>query len=149
MPECEISVNILNSLLFMYRTAVKPMEIEAKVLPQYAIHKIDFDENTYAELAKLHLNLRDLDKVVEIFDKQDALGLKPIRSLAHSYLEAGLRKENTEIIIHALTKFMEIKQEPHDRILKLLGNLKHMPDELYVLLKKNFRNYGLMLERTR
>ena len=149
MPDAEININILNSLMYLYTAAVKPLEIEAKLLPQYALHKIEYDENTYAHLAKLHLNLRDLDKVVELFDKHDEAGLIPIRSMAHSYLEAGLRKKDTEIILHALSKFIEIKQEPHERVLKLLMNLKNIPDELYVMLKKNFTNYGAMLEKVR
>ena len=93
--------------------------------------------------------MRDLDKVVDLFDKSQAAGLRPIRDLVSSYLEAGLRKQDTEIIIHALSKFMEIKQEPHDRVLKLLGNLKKIPDELFVMLRKNFRRYGLMMDRVR
>ena len=93
--------------------------------------------------------MRDLDKVIDLFDKSQAAGLKPIRSLVSSYLEAGLRKQDTEIIIHALSKFLEIKQEPHDRVLKLLGNLKKIPDELFVMLRKNFTRYGLMKEKVR
>ena len=133
----------------MYGVAIKPHEIEAKVLPQYALHKIPYDENTYAHLSKLYLDMRELDKVVDLFDKSQAAGLRPIRSLASSYLEAGLRKQDTEIIIHALSKFLEIKQEPHDRVLKLLGNLKKIPDELFVMLRKNFTRYGLMKEKVR
>ena len=69
--------------------------------------------------------------------------------MAHCYLEAGLRKKDTEIIIHALTKFIEIGHEPDHRALKLLGNLKHIPDELFFLLRKNFTNYGSLLQRVR
>ncbi len=86
-----------------------------------------------------------MDKVIELFDKSQEAGLKPVRSLASSYLEAGLRSEKTEIIIHALTKFKEIGQEPHHRVLKLLGNLKHIPDELYVLLRTDFTQYGALM----
>ena len=60
-----------------------------------------------------------------------------------------MRKQNTELIIHALTKFIEIGQEPHHRVLKLLGNLDRIPDELYVMLKKNFTNYGKIIDRVR
>ena len=90
-----------------------------------------------------------MDKVVELFDKSQAAGLKPIRKLVASYLEAGLRTENTEIIIHALTKFKEINQEPHHRVLKLLGNLRNIPDELFVLLKKDFTQYGALIQKVR
>jgi len=149
IPDCEISVNVLNSLISLFSAALKPHEIEAKVLPQFALHKISYDENTYAHLAKFYLNTRDHDQVVRLFDKSQEAGLNPIRSLVSSYLEAGLRKQNTEIIIHALTKFIEIGQEPHQRVLKLLGNLSRIPDELYVILKKNFRNYGKIIDNVR
>ena len=56
----------------------------------------------------MQLNLRDLDQVVRLFDKSQEAGLKPINKLVGSYLEAGIRKQNTELIIHALTKFIEI-----------------------------------------
>lgn len=92
MPESEVSVQVLNSLIHLYAGAIRPHEIESKVLPQYALHKIAYDENTYAHLSKLYLYMRDLDKVIDLFDKSQAAGLKPIRSLVSSYLEAGLRK---------------------------------------------------------
>ena len=34
-------------------------------------------------------------------------------------------------------------------MLKLLGNLPRLPDELYVMLKQNFTNYGKLIERVR
>ena len=97
----------------MYAGAYRHNEIEAKVLPEFAKHKISFDENTYAHLSKMYLEMRDLDKVVDLFDKSQAAKLRPIRMLVESFLEAGLRKQDTALIIHALSKFVEIKQEPH------------------------------------
>ena len=94
-----MSVEVLNSLLYLFTVAVKPQEIEAKILPQYTLHNIPFDENTYAHLSKLYLNLRELDKVVELFDKSQEAGLKPVNKLLACFLEAGLRKQDTSIII--------------------------------------------------
>lgn len=90
--ECEVSVEVLNSLIYLYTVAYKPHDIEAKVLPQYALHKIPYDENTYAHLSKMYLETRELDKVIELFDRSQAAGLKPVRKLAESFLEAGIRK---------------------------------------------------------
>ena len=67
--DCEVSIEVLNSLLQLYCVAVKPHDIEAKVLPEYEQNKIKYDSNTYANLAKLQLNLRDLDQVVRLFDR--------------------------------------------------------------------------------
>ena len=40
-------------------------------------------------------------------------------------------------------------QEPHHRVLKLLGNMKQMPDELYMILRRDFRRYGALIENVR
>jgi len=145
VKDCEVSVELLNSLLQLHVVAVKPSLIEAKVLPLYAVHKIEYDQNTYAHLARLYLDLRDMEKVVELFDKSQEAGLKPVNKLLASYLEAGLRKQSTETIIHALTKFKEIGQVPHHRVLKQLSNLKQIPDELFVILRRDFRPYGPLI----
>ena len=54
-PESEVNLQVLNSMLELYCHALKPRELEAKVLPEYSRHKIPYDVNTYAHLAKLHL----------------------------------------------------------------------------------------------
>jgi len=92
---------------------------------------------------------RDHDKVIELFDKSQEAGLKIINKLAASYLEAGLRKQDTEVIIHALSKFKEIGQEPHHRVLKLLANLREIPDELYVILRRDFTRFGPLIQKIR
>ena len=69
--------------------------------------------------------------------------------MMHCYLEAGLRKQDTEMIIHALTKYKEAGTEPHHRVLKLLGNLRQIPDELFVLLRRDFTRYGHLIEKVR
>ena len=68
-PDCEVSVEVLNSLLYLNTVAIRPLEIESKILPLYQQHKLKYDENTYAHLAKLYLDKRELDKVVELFDR--------------------------------------------------------------------------------
>ena len=133
----------------LYVTAVKPEFIEAKVLPEYTLHKVAFDKNTYTHLSKLHLQTRDLDKVIAMFDQSQEKGLQPTWRLLSNFLEAGLRKNDPEIIIHALTKFVEQKLEPHPRALKLLGNIRHMPDEIYVILRKYFPRYGAVAQDLR
>lgn len=68
-PNCTVSIEVLNSLLNLNAIAMRPHDIEAKVLPQYAMHKLSYDANTYSHLARFYLDKRDLDKVVELFDK--------------------------------------------------------------------------------
>lgn len=48
------------------------------------------------------------------------------------------------MIIEALEKFLEIGHEPDDRIIKKLSLSKNLDDQLYVLLHKNFKRFGLL-----
>ena len=64
-------------------------------------------------------------------------------------LEAGLRKEDSDIVYDVLTSYVELKQEPHIRQLKTLSMLKHIPDRLFVLIRKNFNVQGKIGMQTR
>jgi pentatricopeptide repeat protein len=77
-PECEITIQVLNSLLILYGNALKPQELESKVLPEYQVNRIEYDANTYSHLMKLFLNIRDLDKVIELYRKSQDAEIKPV-----------------------------------------------------------------------
>ena len=111
-------------------------------MPQYAKHRVEQDANTYAHLSAVYLKLRELDKVIELYDKSQEKGLKPTYKLISQYLEAALRKEDSELIYKGLSKFADIGLTPHHRVLKRLGDLKHVPDNIYVILKTKFPQYG-------
>jgi hypothetical protein len=53
------------------------------------------------------------------------------------------------MIIEALEKFLEIGHEPDDRLIKKLSLSKNMDDQLYVLLHKNFKRFGLLRRKQR
>ena len=75
--------------------------------------------------------------------------LKPTYKLLSHYLEAGLRKEDSGIIYDGLKTFLEHDLAPHYKVLKKLGQLRHMPDNIYVLLKTKFPTYGLLTKKVR
>ena len=77
------------------------------------------------------------------------LELKPTYKLLSHYLEAGLRKEDSEIIYDGLKAFLKHDLAPHYKVLKQLGQLKRMPDNIYVLLKTKFPTYGVMQKKVR
>ena len=77
------------------------------------------------------------------------MGLRPTYKLVAQYLEAGMRKEDSEIIYDGLKKFDELGLIPHDRVLKRLGSIKHMPDKLYMILKTKFPTYGALQSNIR
>ena len=97
----------------------------------------------------MYLNLRDLDKVIDLYRQSQEKGFVPTWRLVSNYLEAGMRKEDSAVIIDGLQKFVEIEMDPHHKVLKKLGEIKHMPDKLYMLLKANFRTYGVLQEKVR
>jgi hypothetical protein len=64
-------------------------------------------------------------------------------------LEASIRTDDTDLVFDSLNDFLNIKREPHRRLINKLNNIKHIPDRLYVLLKENFGYSGQMTRRTR
>ena len=53
----------------MYSNALKPIDLETKVLPEYTKHRIQHDVYTYQHITKMYLNMLELDKVIELYRK--------------------------------------------------------------------------------
>lgn len=147
--KCEVNVYVLNTMLRLYVNALKPREMEAKILPEFEKHRVKYDQNTYGELMRLFLTTRDLDKVLEIYRKYEADFEKPIYKCMKVFLEVAMRKKDANLIQEALERFDEHGLVPHPRVLKELNSVQHMPDEIYLLLRHKFPRYGLGLKRVR
>ena len=119
--DCEVNVFILNSLVYLFSCALKTQELEAKVLPQFERHRIQHDVNTYQHLTKLYLNLRDLEKVIELYRKSIEAGHRPTWRLLMNYLEASMRLTDSNLIINALEKFTELELTPKPQMLSKLS----------------------------
>lgn len=65
----DINVNILNSMVYLYSSALRPDDMEAHVLPLYDKYKIKHDVYTYQHLSKMYLDMRDLDAALKLYDK--------------------------------------------------------------------------------
>lgn len=120
-PQGIVNINILNSLVLLFANAMRPEELEHKVLPLFSKHRIKEDVFTYQTLAKLNLNLRELDKAIELCRKSPTVTVRILEVL----LECGLRKEKdgSDIICEALEKYVEIKRKPNKFLLKKLAIL--------------------------
>ena len=70
----------------------------------------------------------------------------PNKKFLMTVLVAGQRLNDADLICDSLEDFVAIKHEPHHRQLKHLSNMRHIPDRLFVILKQNFKKYGLMLK---
>ena len=93
-PQGLVNINILNSLVLMFSNTLRLEELEHKILPLYSKHRINHDMYTFQHLCKLHLNLRETGKVVELFKKSEADGLGYNKFMLNSYIEAGMRMED-------------------------------------------------------
>lgn len=143
------NIQVLNSLLLMFSNALNPIDLETKVLPEYTKYRIQHDVYTYQHLTKMYLNMLDLEKVIELYRKCLAAKIAPNKLMLSTVLEAGLRKEDSDVVYDVLTSYVELKQEPHIRQLKTLSMLKHIPDRLFVLIRKNFNVQGKIGLQTR
>lgn len=66
----------------------------------------------------------------------------PNKMLLSTTLDAAMREEDSEMIYKLLKDFLSIEKEPHPRQLKTLASLKHIPDHLYMVLKRDFNVDG-------
>ena len=99
----------------LYANALKPNEIESKVLPQYEKFGIEHDVYTFQHLTKMYLNTLDLDKIYELYKSSQEAGIKPNKAMLTTVLEAGLRKSDGDLIYECLEGYLEIGMEPHPR----------------------------------
>ena len=97
----------------------------------------------------MYLNLADYDMVKNMYKKLKSENLAPNQMYLNSVLEASMRTDDADIIYDALNDFVNIKREPHKRLISKLNNIKHIPDRIYVVLKEHFGWSGQMKRRTR
>ena len=68
-PEAKVTEQVIGSMLQLYCKALRLDELEAKVLPLYAKHKLPYSIYTYQNLSKLYLNLAEYDMVKVLYRK--------------------------------------------------------------------------------
>ena len=138
----EPNARILNSLLLLYCNALLPVQVETDVLPLYDRYRIKHDVYTYQNLAKLYSSMREFSKVFDLYNKCKEEQIIVNKMLLVTTLDAAMREEQTNLIYKLLKDFVEIKQQPHARQLKILAGLKHLPDHLYMILRTEFNVEG-------
>jgi predicted MPP superfamily phosphohydrolase len=148
-PDLEINTNILNSMVLLYANALRPEELEAKVLPLFDKHRLPFNVFTFQELIRLFYNTRELSRVNEMYEKLKEFDIAPNKLMLGYLLQTAMRNTDTKMTIEALEKFVEIGHTPDERLLKKLSIVKNMDDQLYVLLHKHFPRFGLLLKKQR
>jgi hypothetical protein len=71
------NIEILNSMVLLFGSALRPDELEAEVLPLFDKYRIKHDVYTFQHISKMYLNLREHDMVISLWDKLKALKIKP------------------------------------------------------------------------
>ena len=97
----------------------------------------------------MQLNMMELDNVLDLNKKCLAAGLTPNKAMLNTVLETGMRKADSDVLYDTLKLYVEQKIEPNPRQLKTMSMLKHIPDRLYVMLRKNFDMAGFVGMSTR
>jgi hypothetical protein len=69
--------------------------------------------------------------------------IKPNKLVLNAVLETGIREGDTDLVYTVLKDFLAIGHEPYENSMKHLSNLKKLPDHLYTLIKKNFKDRGI------
>jgi pentatricopeptide repeat protein len=141
-----IDVYILNSLLYVHCSAHKLELVEGLVVPLYEKHGVAMDGYTYEHIIRMLLDLREFLSIFNLYDKFKSRDLRPTPFLLNSVIEAGIRANKVDFIVECLQKFQDIKDEPEQKLIRLLTNIEEIPDRLYVELRR-FRQYNKMTRR--
>lgn len=106
----EVNIQILNSLVSLFAAALRPEEVETKILPLYEKHRVKHDVYTYQELSRMYLAIRDLDMVFNLWDRLAKEGIPPSQLVMNAVLEAGIRKKSSDRMVEVLEKYVELKK---------------------------------------
>ena len=87
-------------------------------------------------MAKLHYNLRDVDKAIEMCKASP----KKTQSILDVWIDSAMRmdEKHSDEICNSLEQYVELGMVPKRKTLQILSAIKHMPDRLFVLLHQNF-----------
>jgi hypothetical protein len=98
--DIEPSIILLNSMTYLYSSAMRQVELESEILPLYDKYHIKHDVYTYQHLSKLFLNIRELKTVMMLYDRlKNEDGFKPNQSLLDIAFEASLRLNKSDLMV--------------------------------------------------
>lgn len=71
----------------------------------------------------MYLNMGDYELVKSLYKKQKKEPFKPNQMYLNSVLEASMRTDDGNLIYDAMQDFVDIKREPHKRLLNQLTSI--------------------------
>lgn len=98
----------------------------------------------------MYLDIRDMETVLKLYDRcTKKEKIKPNSMLLNQAFAASLLKKDSDRIVEMLETLIETKIEPRKNLIKKLSYLKDLPDRIYVLMKENFGDYGVLVKNVR
>lgn len=75
------NIEVLNSMVYLYSSALRTEQLEADVLPLFDKYRIKHDVYTFQHISRMYLNLREHEMVLTLWDKLKDLKIKPNKML--------------------------------------------------------------------
>jgi len=132
----KIRQNTLDSMILLYANALRDGDAEGQVMSLYQKYNIPLGRETYMQLMNMYTLAHKREKIVEIYDKFKATGMKPLLSILNMHLDAAMRLNNSDRIVESLQKIHELGLRPKRHYLKQLGQIKDLPDRIFIELQK-------------
>jgi pentatricopeptide repeat protein len=139
-----INVQILNALLEVHTANHKLEVVDGLVLPLFEKHRIPMNKYTYQHLFSMLIDLRKFPEIVELYHKMRNNGIEANQKALNILLEAGIRTGSSDSIMEAFEELRRIERFVSPWLLRILTNMKDLPDRIYAELKEHHLPYNLM-----
>jgi len=137
----------VDSLMLVHVNARDMDTVEGAILPIYENKQLLMNSNTYEILLKGYDNTMELPKIVRIYEKiKDNIALMNTNSM-NIILQTFIRLKDQDNVEVMLGQFLEYQRRPKALLLHSLGNSMNISENLYVLLHKFDKKYGIIKSR--
>ena len=99
---------------------------------------------TYQHLFSMLIDLRKFQEILELYHKMRNNGVEANQKVLNILLEAGLRTGSSDNIMEAFEELRRIERFVSPWLLRILTNMKDLPDRIYAELKEHHLPYNLM-----
>lgn len=139
-----VNHHTLDALIDLHSASLDMEGVEGLVLPQYEQRGLQMGYSTYEILLKGYTDTQEIPKIVRIYEKiRNEPALLTANSL-NIVLHNFIRLIDPVKIEEVLNQFLERKLQPKGHLLHSLGNSVNLPENLYVLLHKFDKKYGVI-----
>lgn len=127
---------VLNSMLSVYIRAGKTEEIEGMMLPLYETYGVTKTMHTYRHLINHYRDMRDPDKVFQIWEVMKKENIKPDFYICNTYLETSYRFNQVDRLVESMQSLKKIGGMPRYAVIRRLNDQKDLPVRVWVELQE-------------